>query len=77
MGGNAKGKRSYTLVVKKLPGEEFSSVETQTKPNEIWLEINQIFQGLYDANPQLGEELMRQFPKGAFILEQLPEGDEA
>jgi hypothetical protein len=42
-------------------------------PKEAYFEINEIFQGLYDHDPNFAETLLAKYPLGVHILENLPD----
>ncbi|MHA1440243.1 MAG: hypothetical protein ACTSPK_00075 [Candidatus Heimdallarchaeota archaeon] len=73
MGGNAEGKTTIGLVI---PSEIRSAVH---KPKQIWISINNIFQGLYDLCCDNGliddaNELLDKYPLGKRVcVESFPE----
>lgn len=61
--------RTIAIYIKNYPGDD----HVAKTPNKMFLqELMGIFQGLYDTNPQIAEALLAKYPKGAHILQYLP-----
>ena len=62
---------------KKLIGIEIDKQDPDPKPYIYWMEAMEIFQKLYDANPNLGNKLLEKYSFGAHLLGNFPDYDES
>jgi hypothetical protein len=72
---NPEGKRTLSWLI-PIFNEDLNKPKDQyIKPKQALLQLNAIFQALYDHDEAFTESILEQYPLGTHILEHLPEND--
>jgi hypothetical protein len=67
-----KGSRTIGIEIPIFPNDLGKPTNEQIKPINAWVELNNIFQELYDHDPLFAETVLNKYALGNHVVTHLP-----